>query len=74
MPADSESWLPTEQVVALYRQHRQMSTASGTGKVAPACAVWPCAWLMGFTLAYLLTLLLSQNAEAEYWRACLECP
>lgn len=83
VPPDSESWLPTEQVVALYRQRMQIEHCFRDWKShlglrglrlridKPERLL---RLLMGFTLAYLLTLLLGEQPEAAQWRACWEHP
>ena len=83
VPPDSESWLPTEEVADLYRQrmriehcfrdwkshlglrglHLQVQKTERTLRL-----------LMGFTLAYLLLLLLGQDPLAEKLRPYFEQP
>jgi hypothetical protein len=83
VPPDSESWLPTEEVVGLYRQRM---------RIEHCFRDWKSHWglrglqlqvqktertlrlLMGFTLAYLLLLLLGQDPLAEKLRPYFEQP
>jgi hypothetical protein len=83
VPPDSEGWLPTEQVVTLYRQRIEIEHCfrdwkSHLGLRGLRLRVDQSQrllrLLMGFTLAYLVTLLLGQHPEAEKLRACWERP
>jgi Transposase DDE domain len=81
VPPDSESWLPTEEVVRLYRQRMQIEQCfrdwkSHLGlrglhlKVDRSERLLRV--LMGFTLAYLLVLLLGTDPLAEKLRPYFE--
>jgi len=83
VPPDSEAWFPTAQVVALYRQRMQIEHCfrdwkSHLGLRGLHLQVQKperlLRLLMGFTLAYLLTLLLGQDPWAEKLRPCFEVP
>jgi hypothetical protein len=81
VPPDSESWLPTEEVVQLYRQrmcieHCFRDWKSHLGLRGLRLQVQKperiLRLLMGFTLAYLLLLLLGQDPLAEKLRPYFE--
>jgi hypothetical protein len=81
VPPDSESWLSTEEVVRLYRQRMQIEHCfrdwkSHLGLRGLHLQVDKSArllrLLMGFTLAYLIVLLLGQDPFAERLRPCFE--
>jgi len=81
VPPDSEAWLPTEEVVRLYRQRMQSSSVFAIGKATWGCAACTCRCknpsallrvLMGFTLAYLIVLLLGTDPLAEKLRPYFE--
>jgi len=81
VPPDSESWLPTEEVVRLYRQRMQIEQCfrdwkSHLGLRGLHLQVQKSErllrLLMGFTLAYLVTLLLGQDSFAEQLRPFFE--
>jgi len=81
VPPDSEAWLPTAQVVALYRQRMQIEQCfrdwkSHLGLRGLHLQVQKperlLRLLMGFTLAYLLVLLLGQDPLAEKLRPYFE--
>jgi hypothetical protein len=80
VPPDSESWLPTEEVVRCMRKECRSSTASGLEEPSRAARAAPgvertqrlLRLLMAFTLAYLLTLLLGQDPLAEKARPYFE--
>ena len=83
VPPDSEAWLPTEQVVQLYRQRMQIEHCfrdwkSHLGlrglhlKVRKSERLLRL--LMGFTLAYLMVLLLGQDPLAQRLRPLFEQP
>jgi hypothetical protein len=83
VPPNSEAWLPTEKVVALYRQRMQIEYCfrdwkSHLGLRGLRLQVQKperlLRLLMGFTLAYLLALLLGQDRFAERLRPLLEIP
>ena len=83
VPPDSEDWLPTEQVVSLYRQRMQIEHCfrdwkSHLGLRGLQLQVQKPArllrLLMAFTLAYLFTLLLGQDPLAQKARVFFECP
>jgi DDE family transposase len=83
VPPDTESWLPTEQVVRLYRQRMQIEQCFRDWKSHPGLRglhLWVqkpqrhLRLLMGFTLAYLLVLLLGQDPLAERLRPLFEAP
>src|SRR5213082_571461 len=83
VPPDSESWLPTEEVVRLYRQRMRIEHCFRDWKShlglrglrlqgqKPERIL---RLLMGFTLAYLLLLLLGQDPLAEKLRPYFEQP
>jgi len=83
VPPDSESWLPTDEVVRLYRQRMQIEHCFRDWKShlglrglhlqvdkSPRLL----RLLMAFTLAYLLVLLLGQDPLAEKARPYFEAP
>lgn len=81
VPPDSESWLPTEEVVRLYRQRMQIEQCfrdwkSHLGLRGLHLQIQKSErllrLLMGFTLAYLVILLLGQDAFAERLRPFFE--
>jgi hypothetical protein len=81
VPPDSAAWLPTEQVVRLYRQRLQIEQCfrdwkSHLGRRGLHLQVQKPQRLLrllrGFTLAYLLVLLLGQDPLAEKWRPFFE--
>src|SRR5437667_3913980 len=81
VPPDSEAWLPTEEVVRLYRQRMQIEQCfrdwkSHLGLRGLHLQVQKSERLlrvlMGFTLAYLLVLLLGQDPLAEKLRPYFE--
>jgi len=81
VPPDSESWLPTEEVVRLYRQRMQIEQCfrdwkSHLGLRGLHLQVQKSARLlrvlMGFTLAYLIVLLLGTDPFAEKLRPYFE--
>jgi hypothetical protein len=81
VPPDSESWLPTEEVVRLYRQRMQIEQCfrdwkSHLGLRGLHLQVEKpprlLRLLMAFTLAYLLVLLLGQDSLAEKLRPYFE--
>lgn len=83
VPPDSESWLPTPEVVRLYRQRMQIEPCfrdwkSHLGLRGLHLRVQKperlLRLLMGFTLAYLLVLLLGQDPLAEKLRPYFETP
>jgi len=83
VPPDSESWLPTEHVVQLYRQRMQIEHCfrdwkSHLGLRGLHLQVDKSRrllrLLMAFTLAYLLVLLLGQDPLAESARPYFEVP
>jgi hypothetical protein len=87
VPPDSESWLATEEVVRLYRQRMQIEQCfrdwkSHLGLRGLHLQVQKSErllrLLMGFTLAYLILLLLGQDPLAERLRPFFEqarrCP
>jgi hypothetical protein len=83
VPPDSESWLPTEEVVRLYRQRMRIEHCfrdwkSHLGLRGLHLQVQKTErilrLLMGFTLAYLLLLLLGQDPLAEKLRPYFEQP
>jgi len=83
VPPDSESWLPTEEVVRLYRQRMRIEHCfrdwkSHLGLRGLRLQVQKperiLRLLMGFTLAYLLLLLLGQDPLAEKLRPYFEQP
>lgn len=83
VPPDSESWLPTDEVVRLYRQRLQIEQCfrdwkSHLGRRGLHLRVQKperlLRLLMGFTLAYLLVLLLGQDPLAEKLRPDFESP
>ena len=81
MPPDSESWPPTEEIVRLYRQGMQIEQCfrnwkSHLGLWGPHLQVdkpqrFLC-FLMAFTLAYLLMLLLGEGPLTEKLRPYFE--
>jgi len=81
VPPDSESWLPTQEVVRLYRQRMQIEQCfrdwkSHLGLRGLHLQVEKpqrlLRLLMAFTLAYLLVLLLGQDSLAEKLRPYFE--
>lgn len=81
VPPDSESWLPTEEVVRLYRQRMQIEQCfrdwkSHLGLRGLRLQVQKperiLRLLMAFTLAYLFTLLLGQDPLAQQARPFFE--
>lgn len=81
VPPDSESWLPTPEVVRLYRQRMQIEQCfrdwkSHLGLRGLRLQVEKpqrlLRLLMAFTLAYLLVLLLGQDSLAEKLRPYFE--
>jgi hypothetical protein len=81
VPPDSESWLPTEQVVALYRQRMQIEHCfrdwkSHLGLRGLRLEVQKperlLRLLMAFTMAYLVTLLLGEDPLAQKLRPYFE--
>jgi Transposase DDE domain len=81
VPPDSESWLPTEEVVRLYRQRMQIEQCfrdwkSHLGLRGLHLQVQKSErllrLLMGFTLAYLIVLLLGSDPLAEKLRTYFE--
>jgi hypothetical protein len=83
VPPDSEAWLPTDDVIRLYRQRMQIEQCfrdwkSHLGLRGLRLQVQKperlLRVLMGFTLAYLLTLLLGQDPLVQRWRSCFELP
>jgi len=81
VPPDSESWLPTEEVVRLYRQRMQIEQCfrdwkSHLGLRGLHLQVQKSERLlrvlMGFTLAYLIVLLLGTDPFAEKLRPYFE--
>jgi hypothetical protein len=83
VPPDSESWLPSEEVVQLYRQRMQIEQCFSDWKSHLGLrglhlqAEKPqrlLRLLMAFTLAYLLVLLLGQDPLAEKLRPYFEVP
>jgi hypothetical protein len=83
VPPDSESWLPTDEVVRLYRQRMQIEHCfrdwkSHLGLRGLHLQVDKSRrllrLLMAFTLAYLLVLLLGQDPLAEKARPYFEAP
>jgi hypothetical protein len=81
VPPDSESWLPTEEIVRLYRQRMQIEQCfrdwkSHLGLRGLHLQVEKpqrlLRLLMAFTLAYLLVLLLGQDPLAEKLRPYFE--
>jgi hypothetical protein len=83
VPPDSQSWLPSEEVVRLYRQRMQIEQCfrdwkSHLGLRGLHLQVEKpqrlLRLLMAFTLAYLLVLLLGQDPLAERLRPYFEVP
>jgi DDE family transposase len=83
VPPDSESWLPTTEVVRLYRQRMRIEHCfrdwkSHLGLRGLRLQVQKperiLRLLMGFTLAYLILLLLGQDPLAEKLRPFFEQP
>jgi hypothetical protein len=81
VPPDSESWLPTEEVVRLYRQRMQIEQCFRDWKshlglrglhLQVEKSERLLRLLMGFTLAYLIVLLLGQDRFAEQLRPHFE--
>jgi len=81
VPPDSESWLPTEEVVRLYRQRMQIEQCFRDWKshlglrglhLQVDKSQRLLRLLMAFTLAYLLVLLLGQDPWAEKLRPFFE--
>ena len=83
VPPDSESWLPTDEVVRLYRQRMQIEHCFRDWKshlglrglhLQVDKSQRLLRLLMAFTLAYLLVLLLGQDPLAEKARPYFEAP
>jgi Transposase DDE domain len=83
VPPDSESWLPTAEVVGLYRQRMQIEHCFRDWKshlglrglhLQVDKSQRLLRLLMAFTLAYLLVLLLGQDPLAEKARPFFEVP
>jgi len=83
VPPDSESWLPTDEVVRLYRQRMQIEHCFRDWKshlglrglhLRVDKSQRLLRLLMAFTLAYLLVLLLGQDPLAEKARPFFEVP
>jgi Transposase DDE domain len=81
VPPDSESWLPTEEVVGLYRQRMQIEQCFRDWKshlglrglhLQVEKSERLLRVLMGFTLAYLIVLLLGSDPLAEKLRPHFE--
>jgi hypothetical protein len=81
VPPDSEAWLPTEQVVRLYRQRVQIEHCFRDWKshlglrglhLQVRKSERLLCLLMGFTLAYLMVLLLGQDPLAQHLRPLFE--
>lgn len=81
VPPDSESWLPTEEVVRLYRQRMQIEQCFRDWKshlglrglhLQVSKSERLLRILMGFTLAYLIVLLLGSDPLAEKLRPYFE--
>jgi hypothetical protein len=81
VPPDSEAWLPTERVVQLYRQRLQIEHCFRDWKshlglrglhLQVRKSERLLRLLMGFTLAYLMVLLLGQDPLAEKVRPLFE--
>ena len=81
VPPDSEAWLPTEEVVRLYRQRMQIEQCFRDWKshlglrglhLQVEKSQRLLRLLMGFTLAYLIVLLLGQDPFAEQLRPHFE--
>src|SRR5204862_3288449 len=81
VPPDSESWLATEEVVRLYRQRMQIEQCFRDWKshlglrglhLQVEKSQRLLRLLMGFTLAYLIVLLLGQDPFAEQLRPHFE--
>ena len=81
VPPDSESWLPSEEVVRLYRQPMQIEPCSRDWKshlglrglhLQVRKSQRLLRLLMGFTLAYLIVLLLGQDPLARRRRPFFE--
>lgn len=81
VPPDSESWLPTEEVVGLYRQRMQIEQCFRDWKshlglrglhLQVDKSERLLRVLMGFTLAYLMVLLLGTDPLAEKLRPHFE--
>jgi Transposase DDE domain len=81
VPPDSASWLPTEEVVSLYRQRMQIEQCFRDWKshlglrglhLQVDKSERLLRVLMGFTLAYLIVLLLGSDPLAEKLRAHFE--
>ncbi len=81
VPPDSEAWLPTEEVVRLYRQRMQIEQCFRDWKshlglrglhLQVEKSQRLLRLLMGFTLAYLIVLLLGQDPFAEQLRSHFE--
>jgi hypothetical protein len=83
VPPDSESWLPTDEVVRLYRQRMQIEHCFRDWKshlglrglhLQVDKSQRLLRLLMAFTLVYLLVLLLGQDPLAEKARPYFEAP
>jgi hypothetical protein len=83
VPPDSESWLPTDEVVGFYRQRMQIEHCFRDWKshlglrglhLQVDKSQRLLRLLMAFTLAYLLVLLLGQDPLAEKARPFFEAP
>ena len=83
VPPDSESWLPTKEVVRLYRQRMQIEQCFRDWKshlglrglhLQVQRSERLLRLLMGLTLAYRMTLLLGQDSFAERLRPFFEQP
>ena len=81
VPPDSESWLPTKEVVGLYRQRMQIEQCFRDWKshlrlrglhLQVQKSERLLRVLMGFTLAYLIVLLLGTDPLAERLRPYFE--
>jgi hypothetical protein len=81
VPPDSQSWLPTEEVVGLYRQRMQIEQCFRDWKshlglrglhLQVNKSERLLRVLMGFTLAYLIVLLLGTDPLAERLRPYFE--
>jgi len=83
VPPDSETWLPTEEVVRLYRQRMQIEHCFRDWKshlglrglhLQVRKSERLLRLLMAFTLAYLMVLLLGQDPLAQRLRPLFEQP
>ncbi|HVO82157.1 MAG TPA: transposase [Terriglobales bacterium] len=83
VPPDSEAWLPTAEVVRLYRQRMQIEHCFRDWKshlglrglhLQVRKSERLLRLLMGFTLAYLMVLLLGQDPLAQRLRPLFEHP